>query len=65
MKVLVICQSCFDETQMFCWILEANGIQKEINAVKRRSASYWSNYRLSNCCRILTNVRVVNIHVGT
>ena len=63
-EVLVFYQSCFDETQMFCQILEAKSIKKEINAFKRCSACL-SNYQLSIHCQILANVRAVNIHDST
>ena len=42
-EVLIVHQSCFDEMQMLHWILEANGIQKKVDAFKRH-VSHWSNY---------------------
>ena len=63
-EVLIVYQPCFNEMLMFCWIMDANDIQKKVDTLKGH-VGRWSNFWLSKCHWILTKVGVNDFHDGT
>ena len=63
-EVLIVCQSCFNETLMFHQIMEANDIQKKVDTLKRH-VGHRSNSQLGEHCRIITNVEANDFYDGT
>ena len=62
-EVLIVHLSSFNEMQMFPPDVEANNIQEKVDTLKRHDG-HWSNFWLSKCCGILTNVGVNDFYDG-
>ena len=63
-EVLIVCQTCFNETLMFHWNMKANDVKEKVDALER-DVTCWSNCQLKECCQIITNVKVNDFHDGT